>query len=129
MKTKGTVSLIGLEFFAHHGIYDFEREKGNIFWIDIFITKEYENAELSSIDTTIDYEKVYALIDELMQQPEGLLETVASKIVTAISVAFPGVEKIKVVVKKNAPPIKNAKLSYSAFELEWESSGSKTGEN
>lgn len=119
MKTKGTVSLEGIEFFAHHGVYDFEREKGNTFWVDIYMTKGYADTDLDSLDTTIDYEKVFALINEVMQQDEPLIETVAKKIIVSVSTNFPTVEEIKVKIKKNKPPIKDATLNYSAFELEW----------
>lgn len=119
MKTKGTVSLEGIEFFAHHGVYDFEREKGNTFWVDIYMTKDYADSDLDNLDTTIDYEKVFALINEVMQQPESLIETVAKKIISSVSDSFSTVEAITVKIKKNKPPIKDATLNYSAFELEW----------
>ena len=119
MKTKGTVSLEGIEFFARHGIYDFEREKGNTFWVDVFITKHYAENELSSINDTIDYEKVYTIIAKVMQEPENLLETVAHKIIAAITQSTKGVENIKLKIKKRKPPIANSIIEYSAFELEW----------
>ncbi len=119
MKTKGTVSLEGMKFFAHHGVYDFEREKGNTFWVDIFMTKSYDNAKEDSLENTIDYEKVYELIENVMQQPEPLLETVAKKTITAITTAFPLLESMSIKIKKTKPPIKGAKLNYSAFVLEW----------
>ncbi len=119
MKTKGTVSLEGIEFFARHGIYDFEREKGNTFWVDVFITKHYEENELNSLDDTIDYEKVYVTVAKVMQEPENLLETVAHKIIVAITESTKGVENIKLKIKKNKPPIANSIMEYSAFELEW----------
>lgn len=119
MKTKGTVSLEGIEFFARHGIYDFEREKGNTFWIDVFITKHYEENELNSLEDTIDYEKVYATLATVMQEPENLLETVAQKIIAAILESTKGVESIRLKIKKRKPPIANSIIQYSAFELEW----------
>lgn len=119
MKTKGTVSLEGIEFFARHGIYDFEREKGNTFWIDVFITKHYEENELNSLEDTIDYEKVYATLATVMQEPENLLETVAQKIIAAILESIKGVESIRLKIKKRKPPIANSIIEYSAFELEW----------
>lgn len=119
MKTKGTVSLEGIEFFARHGIYDFEREKGNTFWIDVFITKHYEENELNSLEDTIDYEKVYATLATVMQEPENLLETVAQKIIAAILESTKGVESIRLKIKKRKPPIANSIIEYSAFELEW----------
>ena len=119
MKIKGTVSLEGLKFFAYHGVYDFEKEKGNTFWVDIFMSKSYDDSEENTLENTIDYEKVYVLIADVMQEPEPLIETVAKKIVTTIIKAFPAIEEMRLKIKKNKPPIKTAKLNYSAFELEW----------
>lgn len=119
MKTKGTVSLEGMKFFAHHGVYDFEKEKGNTFWVDVFMTKEYDSEEENTLDNTIDYEKVYVLIQDIMQQTEPLLETVAQKIIKSVADAFPILESMRIKIKKNKPPIKGAKLNYSAFSLEW----------
>lgn len=126
---KGTVSLVGLEFFAHHGLYDFERENGNTFWVDIHLTKSYTDTLPQTLDTTVDYEKVFTLIDAVMQEPEALLETVAIKIKNSIIASFDTLEKLQIIIKKNNPPIKNAKLNYSSFELVWLPPESKNGEN
>lgn len=125
MAIKGTVSLEGIEFFSYHGLYDFEREKGNTFIVDVFMQRQYESDELHSLVATIDYEKVYALVEAVMADPEALLETVAHKMQVAITAAFGNVEKLTLKVKKKNPPIKNAKLSYSAFQLEWEATSVK----
>lgn len=119
MKIKGTVSLEGAEFFARHGVYDFEREKGNTFIIDIFISRIYDSEELYTIDNTFNYVEVHALMHAIMQEPEDLLETVAGKVVKTIINNFSGAETIKFKIRKTAPPIKDSKINYSAFELEW----------
>jgi 7,8-dihydroneopterin aldolase/epimerase/oxygenase len=119
MAIKGTVSLEGIEFFAHHGLYDFERTNGNTFIVDVYMTSHYEAKELYSLDTTIDYETVHAFVDAVMQEPEDLLETVAHKIMEVILAGFADIEHLKIKIRKSNPPIKNAKLSHSAFELEW----------
>lgn len=122
MKIKGTVSLEGIEFFARHGLYDFELEKGNIFTVDIFITSFYTDEDLYTLDGTVDYEKVFALAHKVMQEPEKLLETVAHKMAREIAGNFKGIETIKIKIRKKNPPIKNANISHSAFELEWKAS-------
>lgn len=119
METKGTVSLEGLKFFAYHGVYDFEKEKGNTFWVDVYMSKTYSAKDENTLENTIDYEKVYVLIEEVMKQPEPLIETVAKKTIAAITNAFPMLESMRLKIKKNKPPIKGAKLNYSAFSLEW----------
>lgn len=125
MAIKGTVSLEGIEFFSYHGLYDFEREKGNTFIVDVFMVRQYEEHELHSLVATIDYEKVYALVETVMAEPEALLETVAHKMQVAITTAFGTIERLTVKIRKTKPPIKNAKLSFSAFQLEWEANSVK----
>ena len=120
MEIKGTVSLEGIEFFARHGIYDFERQKGNTFWVDVFITKTYTADELTQLETTIDYEKAFVIIEKIMLEPEPLLETVAKKMLESLSQYFSTAQHIKLKIKKNKPPIANANVPYSAFEAEWQ---------
>src|SRR5215212_6317028 len=120
MMLKGTVSLEGIEFFARHGLYDFEKEQGNTFIVDLFITTSYLPGQLYSLDTTVDYEKVFAVLDEVMQQPEALLESVAHKACLAITNQFNNIETLKIKMRKKNPPVKNAKIAHSAFELVWE---------
>ncbi|HYG14955.1 MAG TPA: dihydroneopterin aldolase [Bacteroidia bacterium] len=125
MKLKGTVSLEGIEFFAWHGLYDFERETGNTFIVDLFITTSYLPDELYSLETTVDYEKVFAVLNEVMQQPESLLETVAHKACIVITSQFNNIEILKIKIRKKNPPIKNANIAHSAFELVWETGSIK----
>lgn len=120
MEIKGTVSLEGIEFFARHGIYDFERQKGNKFWVDVYITKTYTADELTQLETTIDYEKAFVIIEKIMLEPEPLLETVAKKMLESLSQYFSTAQHIKLKIKKNKPPIANANVPYSAFEAEWQ---------
>lgn len=125
MKLKGTVSLENIEFFARHGLYDFEKEQGNTFIVDLFITASYLLEDLYNLDKTVDYEKVFVVLNEIMQQPEELLESVAHKACMAITTRFTNIENLKIKIRKKNPPIKNANIAYSGFELVWEAGSIK----
>lgn len=125
MRLKGTVSLENIEFFAYHGLYDFEKEQGNTFLVDLFITTSYLPEDLYHLDKTVDYEKVFAVLNDIMKQPEALLESVAHKACMAITTRFTNIETLKIKIRKKNPPIKNAHIAYSGFELVWESGSIK----
>ena len=54
---------------------------------------------------TIDYEQVYTLVAEEMQQPKHLIETLAENILTNIFAHQPLVEHAHVIISKMNPPV------------------------
>lgn len=100
------VVLEGLEFFAYHGFYKAERKIGNKYGIDICLSTNLElAAQADKLKDTIDYEKLYKLIDEEVKKPSKLLENIALRITNAVFRRFAQVQKVKIVVKKYNPPI------------------------
>jgi len=82
---KLTTALENLSFFAHHGLYAFERERGATFVVDVWIDEEVgvENRfnELSSV---INYEEIFGIIKEEMELPRDFIEEVARTILQRI---------------------------------------------
>ncbi len=111
------IILEGLEFFAYHGFYKAERRIGNKYGIDITL---FVNAEIAAstdrLDDTIDYEKLYKIIDEEVKKPSKLLETIGLKIIKSIFKTFSKIHKIKILVKKYNPPIGGV-CTFAAVEL------------
>jgi dihydroneopterin aldolase len=53
------VALEGLEFQAYHGVYDFERQAGNTFEVDIIVDTDFSGiSENDNIVNTVDYEQL-----------------------------------------------------------------------
>ena len=78
---KSTISLNGLEFRSKIGLYDFEKEKGNDFIINISV--EVEEGKINyddSIEGTVDYSNLFSIIEGEMSKEYNLIETVAHKI-------------------------------------------------
>ena len=100
------IELIGLEFFAYHGVYSEEQKAGNNFIVNLSVEGDFDNAvKNDNLAGTIDYEKLYAVIAEEMQIRSKLLEHVAGRILDRIVKGHPEIKEIKVAIEKLNPPI------------------------
>lgn len=102
----GKVALEGLEFHAFHGVYPHERESGNFFEVDISVETDFtEAAKQDTLDGTVNYEILFRLVKEEMDQPSKLLETVVEKIVKSVLDNCPSVTQVELKISKLNPPI------------------------
>ncbi len=102
----GIISLEGMEFFAYHGYYDEEQKIGNKYTIDLSIKTDLSEAAASDrLKDTINYEKLYKVVLDVMLEKHRLLEHVAHAIIGKIKSDFPEVAEVKVGVSKHNPPI------------------------
>jgi dihydroneopterin aldolase len=75
------IELSGMKFFAYHGLYDHEREKGSWFKVDVSFDCDATNAiKNDSIEGTVNYEEVYKIVKEEMEISSKLIEHVAGRI-------------------------------------------------
>ena len=103
----GVVALEGMEFYARHGYYEEERVIGNKYSVDVYITTDFtEAANEDKLDGTINYERVYEIVAEVMNIDALLLEHLAGKMIRSIKSEFPQASSVKVRVSKYNPPIK-----------------------
>jgi len=101
---KTTVSLEGLQFRAHHGFYDEERQKGNDFICDVNVeVKSYDSIDDNIFDT-VNYEDVYKIVEDEMSKTKKLLETVVFNILERIK-SLDNVTGATVKLSKLNPPI------------------------
>lgn len=111
------VTLYGAEFFAKHGFYAEEQLTGNQFILNIDV--EFEPAtdmKGDHINDTVNYEQLYSIAEQEMQQPRKLLEAVAQSIADRIRINYPYVQNISVELKKLTPPLKG-RVAYSAVTV------------
>ncbi len=111
------VGLYGAEFFARHGFYEHEQITGNRFLVDVEVEFEPDkdlNADVLS--HTVNYEQLYTIVQEEMQQTKKLLEPVAQAVIDRIKSSFPFVNKISVSLKKLNPPLPGS-VAYSGITL------------
>jgi dihydroneopterin aldolase len=103
----GRVALEGLEFHAFHGVYPHERESGNWFEVDIVVDTDFSQAAAEDdLNGTVNYETLFRIIQEEMNKPSKLLETVVAKIADDVLQTWPAsVSAVEVKLSKLNPPI------------------------
>lgn len=105
-EARDRITLTGLEVFAHHGVFDFERERGQRFVIDVEATLDLSSAaQHDALERTVHYgELAEAVVTAVEQDPVDLIETVAER-VARVALGFPSVEEARVTVHKPDAPI------------------------
>lgn len=102
----GRVALEGLEFHAFHGVYPHERESGNFFEVDIAVETDFSKAaSTDELMGTVNYETLFKVVKDEMEQPSKLLETVAEKVANDVLEIFPNVISVEFRISKLNPPI------------------------
>ncbi|MCX6235309.1 MAG: dihydroneopterin aldolase [Bacteroidetes bacterium] len=100
------ISLEGMEFYAHHGCFKEEKVIGTRFIIDFFLEADTTEAEKTDdLTKTINYQTVYALVKEEMDQASNLLEHVARQILDRVCRQFPQITFAEVTVSKINPQV------------------------
>lgn len=114
----GKILLEEMEFFAYHGCFDEEKVIGNQFIVNLEIETDTATSEKSDdLLETINYQEIYNVIGEVMNQSCNLLEHLTSKILDVLMDKFPAIEYAKLKISKINPPMGGRMRSVSV-ELE-----------
>ncbi|MCU1414945.1 MAG: folB [Microbacteriaceae bacterium] len=100
------IALVGLRAFAHHGVFEHERENGQEFIVDVRVMLDLSAAAGSDeLAKTIHYgelaEQVVAAVES---SPVDLIETVAQRVVDIVF-TFDAARWARVTVHKPNAPI------------------------
>ena len=100
------VRLTGLSVRAHHGVFAFERERGQDFVLDLEVSVDLAAAAASGrLEDTVHYgelaERVAAAV---ATDPVDLIETVAER-AASVALSFPAARAVRVTVHKPQAPI------------------------
>ena len=100
------IILNNIQVYGYHGVNQYEKDKGQIFSVDLEIECDLKKAGLTDlINETVDYSLLYSLVKSVVEGPSyNLLESVAEKIAEGITDSF-RTSKITVAVKKIDPTI------------------------
>jgi 7,8-dihydroneopterin aldolase/epimerase/oxygenase len=102
----GLIEIEGMDFFAYHGCFKEERVIGTRFTVDAWLTTDTSDAEISDdLKQTINYQAVYALLRQEMEQHSHLLENVARRMVNALYRDFNTLTHVKIKVSKLNPAL------------------------
>ena len=105
-RTRDRITLTGVRVRAHHGVFDFEREQGQEFVIDVSVAVDLAAAASGDdLGRTVHYgELAEAVVAAVERDPVDLIETVAER-VAAVALGYPAVEEVEVTVHKPEAPI------------------------
>ena len=116
-----SIDIKGLRINGHIGVLEQERRVGNEFVVDICIRLADVSTAMAddTIEDTVNYAEVVAIVKQQMSVQSRLLENVAARIRHAICDRFGSmVSGGSVTVAKIAPPIP-AQLDWVSFTTEW----------
>jgi dihydropteroate synthase len=100
------ITLTGLEVFAHHGYFAFEREQGQRFVIDAEVDVDLRAAAAGDeLAQTVNYaELAGAILEAAANDPVDLIETLAER-VARVALGFAAVQRARITVHKPDAPI------------------------
>jgi dihydroneopterin aldolase len=100
------LSITGIECFAHHGVFDFERREGQVFVVDLVLGIDTRPAAASDdLTDTVNYGTLVADVKAAVERdPVDLIETVAQRI-TDVCLLDTRVEWARVTLHKPDAPI------------------------
>lgn len=111
------ISLHGISGHGHHGVFDFEREHGQRFVVDVVCWLDLAVAATSDdLQDTLDYGALAtAVVADIEGEPLNLIEALAGRIADTC-LASPRVQTVQVTVHKPEAPI-NADVADVAVTL------------
>lgn len=100
------LAVSGIEIYAHHGVFDFERRDGQVFVVDLVLGLDTRPAAASDdLAQTVDYGTLVSQVRAAVENdPVDLIETLAQRIAD-VCLAPEQVEWVDVTVHKPNAPI------------------------
>lgn len=101
------ISLKNMMVYGFHGVFEYEREQGQRFYLDIQLEADVQAAEENDdMEATVDYTAVYALARrEVEQRRFLLLEALAAHLADMILQEWAVLQSVTVAVRKPAVPL------------------------
>jgi len=108
MPELNVIRLKNAVFYAYHGAVADEQNLGGKFEVDVEMQCDLSAAMRSdSLKKTVDYEKVYAFVQEtVLAKKYYLLEALANAIARGLLHEFYNIEVVTVRMRKPHPPVK-----------------------
>ena len=110
------ISLNGLEFNSKIGYHKQEQVDGNFFLVNLDLKIKRHKIN-DNLNMTVDYEKIYDLVKNIMSKKMKLIETVAESINNEVLSNFDLVYSSKVKIYKMNPKI-DGKIESSSVTFE-----------
>ena len=117
------LSLCGMKFYSHSGLYSFEKDVGQLFEIDLDCFTDLSRAsESDHLADTVNYPKLFQTVKEVMENSSyNLMERLAGEIANRVMAEF-HVKRITVRCRKPRVPVKGF-IDYAEVEISREREG------
>ena len=103
----GLIAIEGMQFYAHHGYYHEEQKLGGHYQVDVYVQMDLEPAAVrDELELTLNYEEVYALVREEMEERTKLIENVGHRVLDRLMAGHTQLSSAKVRITKLNPPLK-----------------------
>lgn len=112
------ISLTSLEIFAHHGVFDFEKENGQTFILNCICALDTRPAGTTdNLDASLDYGALAKRLTALFQEKTfDLIEAAAEYCARALLREYSLVRSLSLTVKKPSAPV-GLPLAYPAVSI------------
>ena len=100
------LEIRGVEFYAHHGVFDHERRDGQTFVVDLMLGLDtLPAAHSDDLRDTVDYGTLVAnVVASAQAEPVNLIETLAQRVAEVV-LREPGVRWVEITLHKPDAPI------------------------
>ncbi|MDD4601963.1 Dihydroneopterin aldolase [bioreactor metagenome] len=111
------ILLCNMMFYAFHGVFEYEREQGQRFYVDVELSTDVQEAgQKDDLNCAVDYTAVYQKIKEIVETHRyKLLEALVSKISDEL-LKIDRVNSVTVRIRKPGVPIPG-QIDYVQLEI------------
>ena len=102
-----TIRIRNMMFYGFHGIYEYEREQGQKFFVDVSVeTKDNHAAETDKAEDGVNSATVYSIVRDTVENKRfTLLQSLATEVDRQLLKAFPQAGKATTMIRKPSVPI------------------------
>lgn len=106
-RTKDFIKITNLEIYAYHGVLSEEKQKGQVFFVNLKLYMNLRKPGLSdNLHDAVNYDEVCSLVvDVFTKEVYDLIEKAAEKTVDALLRQFPALEAVELELRKPDAPI------------------------
>ena len=102
-----TIRIRNMMFYGFHGIYEYEREQGQKFFVDVALeTRDNHAAETDKAEDGVDSAQVYTFVRDVVENKRfTLLQSLATEVNRQLLKTFPQCAAATTLIKKPSVPI------------------------
>lgn len=109
------ISLKGMSFYGHTGVFDFEKQNGQTFLVDLTLCfSGIQAVDTDILADTVHYGEVFNAVKVIVETARfNLIEYLAGEIIRVVFAKFPLIQAIEAIVTKPEAPVEGVFESIS----------------